>query len=287
MSLSGLKRRVKRAIKWVAPPVLLLPFREAPLTPPGRAPSWHQGDYQSWDEAVAAAKGYQAANILEIQRAAMRKVRDGKAVYERDSVLFDEIEYFFPTLAALLLVASRNGNRLSVLDFGGALGSTYYQNRHMLSHLGELTWHVVEQPHFVEAGRAEFRNGQLDFHPDIDAAWAVRTPDVVVLSSVLQYLGDPFSLLRQIADRDPPYILVDRTPVLDEGRERIVVQTVPPSIYPATYACRLFAPGAIEAALQDRYEPRFHFEVHAGTTIDVDQSRARYRGIFFERRKNR
>jgi putative methyltransferase (TIGR04325 family) len=172
-----------------------------------------------------------------------------------------------------------------VLDFGGALGSSYYQNRHMLSHLADLTWHVVEQPHFVEAGHREFRNGQLDFHPTLDAAWRASAPDVVLLSSVLQYLSDPFALLKEIADRGPPYILVDRTPVLDAGRERIVVQTVPPSIYPATYACRLFAPGAIEAALEGRYEPRFRFEAHVGTTIDVDRSRARYRGIFFERRQ--
>ena len=284
MSLSAFKQRLKWAIKWIAPPVLLIPFR-APRREPDAPPSWHRGDYPDWAAAVAAAEGYQAANILEIQRNAMRKVRDGEAVYERDSVVFDEVEYFFPTLAALLLVASRNGNRLSVLDFGGALGSTYYQNRHMLSHLADLTWHVVEQPHFVEAGHQEFRNSQLDFHPTIDAAWAASAPDVVLLSSVLQYLSDPFALLKEIADRNPPYILVDRTPVLDAGRERIVVQTVPPSIYPATYACRLFAPGAIEAALSDRYEPRFQFEAHVGTTIDVDRSRARYRGIFFERRK--
>jgi putative methyltransferase (TIGR04325 family) len=286
MSLSGFKQRLKWAIKWIAPPVLLIPFR-APRSEPDVPPSWHRGDYPDWASAVAAAKGYQAANILEIQRNAMRKVRDGEAVYERDSVLFDEIEYFFPTLAALLLAASRNGNRLSVLDFGGALGSTYYQNRQMLSHLPELTWHVVEQPHFVEAGRAEFRNSQLDFHPTIDGAWKASSPNLVLLSSVLQYLDDPFALLKEIADRDPPYILVDRTPVLDQGCERIVVQTVPPSIYPATYACRLFAPGAIEASLSDRYEARFDFEAHIGTTIDVDQSRARYRGIFFERRKPR
>jgi putative methyltransferase (TIGR04325 family) len=281
-----MKNQLKQAAKWLLPPILLLPFRPGRRDAPDAPPSWHSGDYSSWAAAAAAAKGYQAANILEIQRNAMRKVRDGQAVYERDSVLFDEIEYFFPTVAALLLIASRNGNRLSVLDFGGALGSTYYQNRHLLSHLASLTWHVVEQPHFVEAGQAEFRNGQLDFYSSIDAAWQASAPDVVLLSSVLQYLDDPFVLMKTIAERNPPYILVDRTPVLDAGRERIVVQTVPPNIYPATYPCRLFAPGAIEAALEGRYHPRFRFEAHVGTNIDVDRSRARYRGIFFERRKS-
>ncbi|SRR5258706_3758426 len=274
---------IKTVIKWIVPPILLLPFRRG-YRPDGTT-SWHRGDFPGWAEAVAAAKGYQAPNIMDIQRGAMRKVRDGKAVYERDSVLFDDIEYFFPTLAALLLIASRNGNSLSVLDFGGALGSSYYQNRGMLSHLARLSWHVVEQPHFVSAGQEEFQNEHLRFFPTIAESCAAGHPDVVLLSSVLQYLEKPWDLLAQIAARKPEYILVDRTPVLDGGRERIVVQTVPPSIYPATYACRLFAPGAIEGAIASDYELVYSFEAHAGTTIVVDKSVARYRGYFLKRRR--
>lgn len=279
------KQRLKQAVKWLLPPLLLLPFRKHHSPAVDGPPSWHKGNYPNWGAATAAAKGYDAANILEIQRNSMRKVRDGQAVYERDSVLFDEIEYFFPTLASLLLVASRNDNRLNILDFGGALGSTYYQNRKMLSHLAQLHWHVIEQPHFVATGQAEFENAQLKFFPTIAQSWQAQPPDMVMLSSVLQYLDDPMGLLREIAGCLPPYILIDRTPVLDEGAERIVVQTVPPSIYPATYACRLFAPGAFAAALSDHYDLIYDFDVHVGTTIDVEASHARYRGYFFQRRK--
>lgn len=276
-------KQIKKAAKWLLPPIVLVPFRPGYRDAPDSAPRLHRGDYPDWPSAIAAAKGYDAANILEIQRAAMRKVRDGKAVYERDSVIFDEIEYFFPTLAALLLIASRKGNRLSVLDFGGALGSSYYQNRDMLSHLADLSWHVVEQGHFVSAGQAEFQNDQLRFFPTIEASAAVRLPDVVLLSSVLQYLEKPMALLAEIAALSPDYILVDRTPVMDEGRERIVVQTVPPSIYPASYACRLFAPGAIETALAPAYQLLYHFDAHVGTVIPVDNGIARYRGALFRR----
>jgi putative methyltransferase (TIGR04325 family) len=274
---------LKQAAKWLLPPLLPLPFRGHRATP-DVPPRWYRGDFPEWASAAAAATGYDAGNILDIQRRAMRKVRDGHAVYERDSVLFEKIEIFFPTIAALLAIASRSGNRLSVLDFGGALGSSYYQNRGMLSHLSSLHWHVVEQPHFVAAGQAEFENDQLRFFPTLADSWAARKPDVVLLSSVLQYLEKPFDLLRDIADREPPFILVDRTPVLDKGRDRIVVQTVPPSIYPASYACRLFAPGAIEAALAPNYDVRYGFEAHVGTIIEVDKAIAHYRGSVFERR---
>ena len=289
MSLSS---KIKKAVKLLAPPRLLLPFRkphavsaqEGAAAAPSGPPPLHQGNYPSWAAATAAATGYDAASILDIQRASMRKVRDGEAVYERDSVLFDEIEYFFPTLAALLFVASRNNGRLSVLDFGGALGSSYYQNRNMLSHLPLLSWHVVEQPHFVATGQAEFENGSLRFFPNLATAWQGSAPDVVLLSSVLQYLEDPMALLAEIAARSPPFILVDRTPVLDQGAERIVVQNVPPSIYPASYACRLFAPDAIPQALAKHYDFRYSFEAHIGNIIRAGDAQGRYRGYFLERR---
>lgn len=277
-------RQLKKAAKLLLPPIVLLAFRSGNRDSPGPPPGWHQGDYPDWASATAVAEGYDAANILKVQRASMRKIRDGKAVYERDTVVFDKIEYFFPTLAALLLIAGRNNNRLSVLDFGGALGSSYYQNRGMLSHLDSLRWHVVEQPHFVAAGQAEFQNEQLGFFPTIADSWAASPPDVVLLSSVLQYLEAPFDLLAEIVRLGPQFILVDRTPVMDQGRERIVVQKVPPSIYRATYACRLLAPGAVEAALAPGYDLRYDFEAHIGTTIPVKDSLARYRGYFYERR---
>ena len=275
---------LKQAVKWLLPPIVLLPFRPGFRNTPDGPPSWHRGNYPDCKSAVAGAKGYQASNILDIQRRAVRKVRDGQAVYERDSVIFDKIEYFFPALAALLYTASRNDGSLSVLDFGGALGSTYYQNRHMLSHLKSLRWHVVEQPHFVAAGQAEFENSHLRFLPSIEQSWAVSPPDVVLLSGVLQYLEDPFALLGDIADRKPPFILIDRTPVLDEGGERIVVQTVPPVIYSGSYACRLFAPGALEAALEPFYDVVFDFEAHVGTVIHAEETLARYRGMLFRQR---
>ena len=282
----SLRSKIRKAVKLLTPPLFLLPFRQpvASDEAPSGAPPLYKGRYPSWEAAAQAATGYDAANILEIQRGAMRKVRDGMAVYERDSVVFDEIEYFFPSLAALALIASRSGNKLSVLDFGGALGSSYYQNRGLLSHLAPLQWHVVEQPHFVATGQAEFETQQLRFFPDLAASWQAATPDVVLLSSVLQYLDDPMTLLREIADLAPRFILVDRTPVLDEGAERIVVQNVPPSIYPASYPCRLFAPRAIPAALADRYDLRYGFEAHIGTLITAGEAQGRYRGYFFERR---
>lgn len=266
----------KRLLKLFLPPVLLLPFRQA------APPPTHRGNFMHWSDAVAAADGYDAPAILDKQRAAARKVRDGETVYERDSVLFDRIEYSFPMLAALLLASGLNRGNLTVLDFGGALGSSYYQNRTILQHVA-LRWHIVEQSQFVEAGKAEFENSSLKFFPSIDEAWAAGPPDLLLLSSVLQYLEKPFEFLVDIAARRPRFILVDRTPVLVEGAERIVVETGRPHIYTSSYPCRLFAPGAIESALGDGYSLNYDFDTHIGTVIAAEDARATYRGYFFQR----
>ena len=45
------------------------------------------------------------------------KVKNGVAAFERDSVLFDEIEYSWPVTAELMHGAARSGGRVHVVDF--------------------------------------------------------------------------------------------------------------------------------------------------------------------------
>ena len=107
-----------------------------------------------------------------------------------------------PLLASLLGVAARDGGRLHVLDFGGAFGSTCMQHRTALAGLTECTWHIVEQEHFVAAGKAEFSTDTLHFHSTPEEAFNAAPINVILLSSVLQYLPDPYSLLKGCAERN-------------------------------------------------------------------------------------
>ncbi len=63
------------------------------------------GDYRIWDEAMVASTGYDSGIILEKTKAARLKVKNGESAYERDSVLFDEIQYAWPLLACLMWVS--------------------------------------------------------------------------------------------------------------------------------------------------------------------------------------
>ncbi|HEY8360765.1 MAG TPA: methyltransferase, TIGR04325 family, partial [Ramlibacter sp.] len=181
------------------------------------------------------------------------KVKRGEAAYERDSVLFEDIDPNWPVAAGLLWAAARCDGQLSVLDFGGALGSSYFQNREVLQGLGSLRWNVVEQAHYVAAGQAQVQDEILRFHETIDACTAHTAPNAVLLSSVLQYLEHPGALLAQVAGIAPEVIIVDRTIVNSTGDDRIYVQSVPASIYSASYPCRSLSERGLLAALEGRY----------------------------------
>lgn len=235
-----------------------------------------EGDYPSWEQASAVASGYDAEEILNRVAAATRQVARGEAVYERDSVLFDEIQYSWPLLAALLQVAAERGS-LRVIDFGGSLGSTWRQNRRFLDRLTIPTaWRVVEQPRFAEIGRAEFSTPVLSFHGSILEASEAEV-DAVLFASSLCYVPDPAEFLNQAAGA--PYLLIDRLPMIPGTADRIAVQTVTEPIYNASYPIRLFA----EQTFLSRWLGQWRLIERWQCDLQPDPN-AQYCGFFLEKR---
>jgi putative methyltransferase (TIGR04325 family) len=193
------------------------------------------GDFAHWHDAVSASTGYDSEIILEKTRLALMHVKNGEVVYERDAVLFDTIQYNWPTLAALMLAATKLNGELNVLDFGGSLGSSYFQNRRFLSELRSVRWNVVEQARHVEVGKEWFEDEQLRFYLSVDECLVDTEPTVALVSSVLQYVEQPYSILSSLFDSSITTVVVDRTPFWSGAQDRLCVQTVPPSIYEASY----------------------------------------------------
>ena len=197
----------------------------------------------------------------------MLKVSTGEAVFERDSVLFDEVIYSFPVLAGLLRAAAESEGRLSVLDFGGALGSSYYQCKKFLSVLPSLQWGVIEQPHFVKCGQEHFRTEQLDFFFSISESIGKIRPGVALLSSVLQYVPEPYDALNELMQSEIRYLIIDRTPFGDFDDDIITVQHVVASIYPASYPCRIFSRKNFIQRLKNNFEVISQFESADGAAV--------------------
>ena len=239
------------------------------------------GDYTTWDEALAETTGYDAGIILEKVKASTLKVKSGEAVYERDSVLFDETEYSWPILAALLKIVIQNGNVLELVDFGGSLGSSYFQNRAFLGKTVTVKWHVVEQHQFVECGKHYFENEELRFFFNLEECLRKASPKAILLSSVLQYLEKPYDFIETVTSGRFEWILVDRTPFHSKGKDRLTIQKVPPSIYPASYPCWFFDETHFLKSFEQRYRLVATFQ-----SPDTANLPAEFKGFIFTLRKN-
>ena len=202
---------------------------------------WY-GDFPNWESAKKKTKGYDDGLILEKVKNSLFKVKNGEAVYERDSVLFDEIEYSWEMLAGLMWIAAQNKGNINLIDFGGSLGSTYYQNKSFLDSLASVSWNIVEQQNFVKEGISSFEDDRLKFYYSIEECIANsnNTVNCILFSNVLQYLEQPYSLLEGAFNYNIPYIVINKTGFAKNRKERLTVQIVPDKIYEATYPCRFF-----------------------------------------------
>jgi hypothetical protein len=201
-----------------------------------------QGNFKSWKEAEQKTAGYNDSHILEKVKESLLKVKNGEALYERDSVLFEKIEYSWELLSVLMWIAAQNKGSLNIIDFGGSLGSTYCQNKQFLDELNSVHWNIVEQPNFVEEGKRSFENDSLQFYYSIedcvkDFGSAIQG---ILFSSVLQYLENPFPVIKNAVERKIPYIIVDKTGFTLNDKTRLTIQKVHPNIYDASYPCWFF-----------------------------------------------
>lgn len=277
-----MSQRINNIIKGIVPPIALDIYQKLSGKTSDTS-TMFGGNYKTWDEARKASGGYDTDVILNKVKDALLKVKTGEAVYERDSVLFEKVEYSWPLLAGLLWIASKNSNRLNLVDFGGSLGSTYYQNIKFLAHLDELKWSIVEQNKFVECGKRSFENNHLKFFHNLDACMRERHPDTILFSGVIQYLEKPYDLLANVLSEGFTYIIFDRTTFIEKGVDRITVQKVPAHIYSASYPAWFFNKTSFLRFFADHYELVTQFNALAGA-IDLGDTLAYDEGFIF--RKN-
>jgi putative methyltransferase (TIGR04325 family) len=199
------------------------------------------------------SEGYHSDNIIEKVRKSAKLVFNGEATYERDSIIFDRVEYSYPLLASLLFVAA-NSKSFKVIDFGGGLGTTYQQNRKFISKIKNVCeWRIVEQERFVAIGKSEFTNKILSFYKTIEEANKDGV-DVVLFAGSICYVKNPYDFMTKAKAIKAPYIIFERTPITNEMKDTFAVQHVPPSIFKASFPIRNFNYNNIVKFLIDEYE---------------------------------
>lgn len=202
----------------------------------GRKGTYFTGEYNSWNDALVHCKGYDDEDILKRVLLSAKKVKSGEMVYERDSILFDSIEYSWEVLAGMLWAASRSSRRLCVLDIGGSLGTTYFQNNKFFNEINLSSWNIVEQGHYVRAGRAHFQDKTLRFHYSIENCLNECDPNVILISNSLQYMAEPQTTIDSVSNIGANAIIFDRTIINNSKSNKLYVQHATPLIG-GSYPC--------------------------------------------------
>jgi putative methyltransferase (TIGR04325 family) len=274
---------VRSTIKKFIPPILLeLARAKRQLRQPQEL--W-RGEFNTWKDAESLSGGYNEGQILNACSNALIKVKTGDAVYERDSVLFDKVQYSWPLLACLENVAIENKGNLHLIDFGGSLGSSYFQNRHFLNKLGSLKWIVVEQENFVSVGRSKFMDETLQFQFSIDDAIKEERIHCLLLSGVLQYLPDPYAWIANFLNYRFDYIIIDRTGFVDRPEDMLTIQHVPPEIYEASYPCWFFSEEVFKKKFAADYAVIADFNDSFTAPVLLNGSNCYWRGFYLKRNK--
>ncbi|HNX76846.1 MAG TPA: methyltransferase, TIGR04325 family [Candidatus Rifleibacterium sp.] len=227
--------QIIKLFKELIPPALLNLKRRLLV----RRGIFFNGPFPSWKAAADESGSYDQEIILQKVRSAALMVKQGKAAFERDATPFQQYNFEWPVLSNLMWSAAREKGSLRVLDFGGSLGSSYFQNLPFLKHLPEIRWGVVEQPHYVKCGQTEIQNDNLLFFNDIESCSKSIKPDVILLGSVIQFLPEPYAALQQLIESGASTFIFDRTYFSAENQDAIYVQINPVCIYPADYPCWL------------------------------------------------
>ena len=218
----------------------------------GKKGTYFTGEYKSWDDALVHCKGYDDKDILKKVLNSTLKVKSGEMAYERDGILFDRIEYSWQVLTGIIWVAARNSGRLCVLDIGGSLGTTYFQNNRFFNEIKLSSWNIVEQTHYVKAGRAHIQDEMLRFHDSIENCLNECNPNVVLISNSLQYMPDPGVVLDSLSRIGADAIIIDRTIINNSKSNIIYVQHATPSVG-GSYPCYSIS----ESWLIDRLEKTY------------------------------
>ena len=246
----------------------------------------YQGDFNSFEEALKYCKGYEAKEVFEKTCETALKVKNGEYVFERDSVGFLELKYSTDVLDALLKIIRENNNKLLLTDFGGSLGSSYFQYQSFFKTVDKISWKVVELPAIINFGKKNIENGKLLFFHNLEEAEKLEKSSVLFSSGTFQYLPKPFEFIDEIINRDYHYILLDRIAFINGTKHRLTIQETKEEIYEATYPAWFFNEQIFVKYFEERgYQLKNVFNSYCDLPLAIDKKSTVYwKGFYFEKK---
>jgi putative methyltransferase (TIGR04325 family) len=204
--------------------------------------SW-KGNFNTWDDAKKSSKSYDNELIFDKIFKANHLVKHNENWFERDGSVFEKT-YINPYLLSGILFSAINKSKLTILDFGGSLGSVYKQHFKFLKEIPRLSWNIVEQETIVLEGKEKYTDDYLKFQFNIIEYKNLNPKtDLIILSSVIQYIEKPFELLKNLIELKSDFIIVDLTVISNHiNKDFVAIQKINKTYYGTeiSYPCWFF-----------------------------------------------
>jgi putative methyltransferase (TIGR04325 family) len=178
-------------------------------------------EVSSWAKAQHAVAGYESEiaieSIIDSIQQSHAAASGSKSLTSRDLQIISS----FAIAISAAVVQSAN---VRVIDVGGAGGDYFFMFANAMPAV-TFDWVVVETPALATAitktNLGEGRN--IRWVSSLDEAG--KDFDVALLSSVLQYVDDPYGLLNEVTNRCK-VMVINRIPLTSSGTDQATVQHV-------------------------------------------------------------
>ncbi len=212
------------------------------------------GSYPDWEAAARACRKISLEGQRRAYERALGEVLDGRALFERDSLLQHQPVTCWPLMLALRDLQARGTLQPTILDYGGGLGSVYFQHRAWWSADRPVTWNVVELPEIAATGQRLVQDSQLRFFDSLEEVVHQQPPDLILAAGIMPMVPSPEALLDTLASLGASWVFLDRIPVTHrQGQTLITRQVVPRCIYESESPFWFFDESSLLQMLSSRF----------------------------------
>ena len=174
---------------------------------------------KNWESAVAGSSGYQSPQTISTIEGSDPVIN--KSTIEQNFLGSRYLQVASAILSGLNSEKLKSETTIRVLDIGGGLGEYFFLLQSNLPNL-KFEWLILETPALCELAKSKQTDTSgISWTDALDDS--SQKFDIVLLSSVIQYVEKPFALI-EMAMQKAPLLIFNRLPLSTNPHNLICIQ---------------------------------------------------------------
>jgi putative methyltransferase (TIGR04325 family) len=243
------------------------------------------GNYTCWEEVSKQVTGWETDIIFDKINQSTNQLEKKDGSFERDGEIISSTNQNFPLIYSLINSINIKKKELSIIDFGGSLGTHYKRYRQFINNGIKISWAIVEQKKYVDYAKKVNKNLELNFHYSISESLKINNYSTFFSSGTIQYIEKPYKLMDEIMEYNFSTIVFDRIFFLNDVNDRICIQTVNPKLfYHASFSVWLFNEAKFKKHMSKKYTLILEFMSEDGDN-QIEGIRIYHKGFYYKLKK--